>query len=557
MTKQITQEITTKNINDAIGEFATKNSIKQSLCDFKINNINSYIKSSSQTEFELSNQSIKTRYTDKNQIINEHIEFSQYYDITIFEINKHKIKLNYKIELGEYSSHPKIILSPDSNIPYQNYQPKELLSLLFREINKIKASNSIIVGLFDESMIKNLKALVKYIYAKKFIKNIKLPLFDGILPELTQESKLVIKFLQKENNYQIIEVEKDEILIDFYKPQFGKNGLNCYGKEIGTEYANNQEDLKQEIDLNSIKIIEVKNKKSYISKIKGFVQYSDTNISVDQKIKMARLSRIQDSIASEETNNIEIEVSQKDTNKDSVGEGVKLVSETINVSGHIGANSIIESINLKIDGATHKDSTQYAKYATINRHKGKLRCKEAKINLLEGGEVHATSANIQTCLGGSIYAQDVKIRHVKNNLKVYASNSISINLISGEDNKLKINYKDVPILISKIKFIKEEIEELEFSLEEANRHNSSIVNGIKSEIKKLKQEILDIQNSVNRAKISIEKPLIGLNTIIFSIDDENEITFKTNSKEYTPFYLEITEDKITLHPTNQIIKLQE
>jgi hypothetical protein len=556
MAKILSEKIKTKNIKSAIEEFAKNNSLKLSMCDFKLSNVETYLRDNAEKEFKLLNQDIKEEYSDKQRVVNEHTEFFQYYDIIVYEQTKCKIKLKYTLEFGEYSTNPKIIISPQSHIPYQLYKPKELLSLLFRELNKIKAKHSIIIGLFDESMIKNLKILVKYIYAKKFLKRVKIPLFDGIKPELSLASKLVYKFKEKENHNQVIEVEKNEILIEYYKPKFGKNGLNCHGEEVGVKFANNKEDLKQEVDLNSIYIKDTEDKRIYLSKIKGFVHFSEERISVDHKLKMSGLSRVQDSVASDEDNNIEVVIDQKDTNKDSIGEGVELVSETINVSGHIGANSILEAINLNIDGATHQDSKQFAKEAKINRHKGTLRCHNAKVNLLEGGEIHATNAEVETCLGGSIYAQNVKISHVKSNLKVFASESISIKLITGEDNRLKINYRDVPILMSKIKFIKEDIEELRFSLEEAKRHNLSIVNGIVNEIKKLKNEILSIENSARTAKITIEKPLRGLNNIIYTIDNENEIVFKTQAIEYTPFYLEITEDKITLHPTDKSITLE-
>ena len=73
--------------------------------------------------------------------------------------------------------------------------------------------------------------------------------------------------------------------------------------------------------------------------------------------------------------------------------------------------------NLQVDGATHKDSKQFAKSANINRHKGTLRCSAANISLLEGGVVHATTVNIDSSLGGTVYAQDVTISNVKHNLK--------------------------------------------------------------------------------------------------------------------------------------------
>lgn len=272
---------------------------------------------------------------------------------------------------------------------------------------------------------------------------------------------------------------------------------------------------------------------------------------------MANISRNNETVASEEENNIEVRISQNDTTKDSIGEGVELVSETIHVNGHIGAKSVLEAINLQIDGVTHQDSKQYAKFAKINRHKGTLRCHEAKITLLEGGEVHATSVEIESCLGGSIHAQDITIGLVKSNLKVYASNSITITQVKGEDNLFKIGYKDVGVLTSKVDLINEDIDELKYKLEEAKKHSQSKVASLKQEIALLNSKQDEIFCSYKNAKISIEKPLTGLNKIVFVIDSENEITYKTEAQEYTPFYLEIDEDKIILQPTGRSISLNK
>lgn len=547
--------IKTKNINESIDKFCLENDLENEFCDFKIKKIETYIKDYADKEFKLFNEDLKEHLKDTNKVLNEHIELTQSYEILIAKVTQCKIKLKYKVQFGAQSSHPVIIISPQSHIPYKLYQPRELLTLIYKEINKIKARNNILLNIYDDTMVKNLKAFVKYIYAGKFKKNVKLSLFNGIVPEITQESKLVYHFLQKDNANQVIEVEEDEVLVTFYKPRFGRNGLNCFGSEINSEYANNKGDLEREVDLDSISIKENDTKKEYISKIKGFVHLTKTAISIDQKIKMKTLSRNQSSLASVEDNSIEVVVSQKDTNKDSIGEGVELVSETVNVSGHIGAKSKIEATHLNIEGATHKDSKQFAKFAVINRHKGTLRAHEAKINILEGGVVHATQVNIKTALGGSVYAQDVTIDHVKSNLKVFASNSITIRLISGEDNKFKINYKDINILINKINYLRNEIENLEYSLEEALRHTNSAVNGIKAEINSLKSKIQAIENSVKTAKISIEKPMVGLNTIAFTINND-EIIYKTSDTTYSPFYLEVTQNKITLHPVNKSILIE-
>ena len=549
--------IKTKDIQKSMAIYAADNLTTIEECTFSINNVDTYIKESATGEFILIAKDILNQYTDKDRVLNEHIEFNQVYTITAKKLKSNNLKLNYEIILGDNATHPKITIKSDSKIPYKKYAPKDMLLLLYTELNKIKASNSILVNIFDEEMKKTLKAFVKHLYAGKFTKNIRIPLFNGIAAVVTRESKLIYWFKERDNQNQIIEVKDNELLIEFKKPIFGKNGLDAYGNEVSSGSANNSDDLEATIDRESIKIEENKTSKFYKSSRRGYVHFDGNSLSVDNKIRMSKISRNQTSLASEEENNVEVMISQNDTTKDSIGEGVELVSETVHINGHVGAKSTLEAINLKIDGATHQDSQQFAKYAEVNRHKGTLRCHEAKVKLLEGGEIHASKVDIEACLGGSIYAQDITIGLVKSNLKVYASNSITVKLVSGEDNLFKINYRDIPILNSKINLINADIENLKFKLEEAQRHSQTKVPHIKKEIENLKNEQNIIETSHMDAKISIEKTFSGLNNIVFVIDDENEIKFKTDALSYTPFYLELEEDKITLTPTDKSISLNE
>ena len=552
MNKQDIKKVKTKNVFDAIQTYADENLVSVRNCDFTINHTATYIKTYANTEFLLFNEDISLLTREK--ILNEHIEFEQIYDISIKQRSEFTLRLNYHIDYGDFSTHPRIIIKHDSVIPYKTNRPKETYLLLLNEINKIKVQNKILINIFDKKMINNLKTFTKYLYQGKFKKSIRLPLFEGIKPTLNKQSKLIFWFKEKNNSKsRIIEVKKGETLVEYIKPVYGDKGLNAFGEILDSEYEGNIEDLEANVDKESITIKENEYKKLYISKKKGFVSLINNFFTVDNKIKMEKLSRVEKSLQEDEDNNIEVFVAQHDTDQDSIGEGVKLISETIHVTGHVGAKSILESINLTVDGATHKDSTQFAKFAKINRHKGVLRCHDANIKLLEGGEVHATNAVIEASLGGVIYAKNVTIGLVKSNLKVYASDSINIKRVAGEDNVFKINYKDIPIVKSNIDFLNEEIEDLKFSLEEAKKHTIEKVPEIQLEIKILKNKVDTIIKSAQNAQISIEEPLSGLNTIIFTIDDNNEIIYKTQTKKYKPFHVEINEDEILLHPVDKYI----
>ncbi|MBE0514465.1 MAG: DUF342 domain-containing protein [Sulfurimonas sp.] len=547
----------TKNINATIEKFAAQNDRLALEFSFNINSVDTYIKTVADDTFVLYTEDIHSYYKDHEKLVNEHVRIKQIYTITVKETPKKTVRLNYNINFSDNDVSPVIILHPESQIPYKKYQPKEIYLLLLKELNNIKALNGILINIFDTQMKGKLKAFVKYLYSGKFVNKVKIPLFNGVELEIRRNSKLVMRFLQKETNHQVIEVDEGEVLVDFIKPIFGKNGLNAFGEIVDNVYSKNSEDLKCHVDKKSIDIIENDDKKIYKSKIKGYVHFDKNNFYVDNKIKMEHLSRVQDSVAKDEDNNIEVIISQNDTSLDSLGEGVELTSETIHINGHIGAKSTLKAVNLTIDGATHKDSTQEAKFATINRHKGRLRCHSAKITLLEGGEVHATNVEIENSLGGTVYAENVTIENVKNNLKVYASNSITIKRVSGEDNLLKISYKDIPTLNSKYNFLTQEIDELKYKLEGALKHTPSSVPLLKEQINKLKIQQDSIVNGVKHAKISVKEAFRGLNTISFAFANGEELTFKTQEISYEPFYIVESGDFFTLYPTQKKILIEK
>ena len=548
--------VKTKSVKNSLQAYAAQNSLAVSACDFSIKSIQTFIRTSAAPEFILFNDNISDAYSEKEKILNEHVELQQIYIVELKTKPNNKLQLEYSMDFEEYSTHPKMVIHPTSKIPYKTQNAQEIFSLLLREINKIKVLQGLLINIFDKPMTDTLKKFVQHVFAEKFTKKIKIPLFEGIEPELSQESKLIKHFKQKESVKEFIEVEKDELLVEFLKPLYGKKGFNAYGQIIENGMGTNVQDVDASFSTSTILVQESQEKKLYISKIKGYVTLLNNKLVVDNKIKMSKISRLHTSVSEEEKNNIEVHVSQNDTNKDSIGAGVELKSESIHVTGHIGANSILEAINLQVDGATHKNSMQFARNAKINRHKGTLRCNNAKINLLEGGEVHATTVEVESSLGGTIYAQDVTIGNVKHHLKVYASNSITIRLVSGEDNLFEINYKEVPILRSKLDMLEAEINDALDSLKDAKKYTTEKVPLINEQLKKLLSEKNKIKKSANSARITIREPFRGLNTIIFALDSGDELIYKTTAQSYEPFFLEIGEEKVTLHPVNKSISLR-
>lgn len=555
VTYLLSKKVKTKRIESSLEKFAIENKLSLNELNFDINKIETYIKTVADDDFILYEKDIRHYYSNYDKIINEHVHFRQFYIITIKQ-EVAALALNYEIIYSENSTDASIILYPNSDIRYNNYTAKELYFVLLSEINKIKARNRILVGIFDERMLDQLKKLTHYILGGKFVKKIKLSIFNGVEPEIARSSKLILHYKEKDTIHQVVEVDEGDILVEFLKPIYGKNGLNVFGEIVSNSFSINKDDLNCNIDKESIEIIDKEDRKIYKSKKKGYIHIDENNFYIDNKIKINQLSRIDNSLAKDEKNNIEVIISQDDATLDSLGEGVNLTSEVIHIAGHVGAKSTLKAVNLTIDGATHQDSLQEARFAMINRHKGKLRCHSAKIKLLEGGEVRATNVEIDSCMGGTIYAETVTIGQVKNNLKVYASSSITIRLVSGENNLFKISYKDIPTLNSRFNYLASEIEDLKYTLEGALKHSLSQVSIIKEEIQKIKLQQDKIVDCVKTAKITIKEPFMGINTIAFVIDANNELTFKTEEKLYDSFYLKESDLEITLYPTNKKISIK-
>ncbi|MCF6330803.1 MAG: hypothetical protein L3I99_04575 [Sulfurimonas sp.] len=539
-----------KDVSATLELFAKKNDISVDALDFKILQTVTFAKSINEVNYIKYNEKFKQDYDTFDKMIDYHLEFKQIHIIEIFKKENSKLKLIYEVEFDDININPKILIKSNSYIPYSLYKPIDIYILLKNEIDKIKVKHNILIGIFDELYISKLKSFTKHLFTDKFIKSKKLPLIETIKPNITRHSQLLLHYDNKKNEHGISEVDAEELLAEYIKPQFGKNGLDSFGKIIDSANIGNSKSIKYDIDEVSISIKESEEKILYISKTKGYVNIVNNLMLVDHKIKKATIKRVEDTLSDSEENNIEIVISEKDYTQDSIGEGVELSSETIHIEGFVGSNSYLSATKLTIDGATHQTSKQSAKFANINRHKGTLRAHKADIKLLEGGIVHATNVNIDTCLNGTIYAKNVNIKHVKSNLKVYASDSINITLVSGEDNLFQIDPSKVSILAKKIEFIDEDIEDLKYNLEEAERHDQSKVGKFKSEIEKLITEKNNIYDSVDSASITIQKPFRGLNTIHFALKNNKNLIYKTDARHYEDFCIEVKEDLIILKPVN-------
>ncbi len=201
--------------------------------------------------------------------------------------------------------------------------------------------------------------------------------------------------------------------------------------------------------------------------------------------------------------------------------------EIISIDGYTDEYSIIQALKLNIDGQTKPSSMQFARRATINEHSGSLRCSEAYINTLQNGIVNATKVSIGSSNGGDIYAQNIEIENLNENTNIICANSLKITNLNSENTTITVDYKQIPILISKLELIEEDIQHLEKKLSDAKQHNIPDISFLSKSIVRFKNEKKRIINSTQNTKIEIQNSTKETNKVVFILEDTTKtITIK-------------------------------
>lgn len=197
------------------------------------------------------------------------------------------------------------------------------------------------------------------------------------------------------------------------------------------------------------------------------------------------------------------------------------------IDGDADEYSIVQAIKLNIDGDTKPTSLQFARRATIHQHSGSLRCNEAYIHILKDGIINATKVYIGSCEGGEIYAQDIEIENLNKNSKIFFSNSLKITNLNSTNTTITINYKQIPILVSKLELLNEDIKNFKTKLEDAKKHNIPSISFLEKNIKQFEQEQNLIINSTKTAHINIQNSTENTNSVLFvNKDFTKTITIK-------------------------------
>ena len=164
----MTSSVQTTNVKEIIAKFASDSITPLRQCDFILHGVITYVKNCHIDTFVKYDSTQKDLYKDPAQLVNDRVVFRQIYKVTPVKRSDDGLKLDYRIEFDTFRTHPVLLLETSSIIPFKHYKPQELYSLLVKEINKIKALHGMLIGIFSDPMIADIKKLVKELIMQKF-----------------------------------------------------------------------------------------------------------------------------------------------------------------------------------------------------------------------------------------------------------------------------------------------------------------------------------------------------------------------------------------------------
>lgn len=387
----------------------------------------------------------------------------------------------------------------------------------------------------------------------------------------------------------LINCSEGEQLFEFIKPKQGRYGRTCKGEIIDVKTINLDEKPTFTVD-DSIEIQDSFENIKYLSAKSGFLSKKENKYDVSNNLDINEISfRTTGSINSNLDADITINVTRNDPLEDAIEEGMHVKVKKLSVQGNIGPDTKIETRDISIYGQTHDRSFIKCVNANIKQHRGKVVAREAKVDILEGGAVVADTAIIEHAVRGKIRAKTIEIGTLGSNVIMESSKYIQVESITGEENKFIIDTSitsafdgdkkpdkaylkrledELKLMIKKVKQTQEKVKKnlepckkiqaliIKYKNEGATISDKLIENFKKckimmarykkfkedfkykkNQVEKVKNEQLESNLDVFDAKIVVNNPTEGFNSIIYRLSNpEREITLKTDERTNKPTF---------------------
>jgi hypothetical protein len=399
---------------------------------------------------ELSEEQIKELKEDL--FLSPKFELKQVHEIEIFSITESNPLDSIDMSIGGNGTLCKIYLTIKAGSTAHYYDGFE--EDFLHAINKKKLRANLMVGLFDSMMETNVSALLAKIHVSvnyRFETQERFLIAQGYEPIETVNDKLILHYETKRQNMDehgrvdyanrgyLVSAVKDELLMEYIKPRKGESGRNCRGEFILPK----EPIIKFEPTFTvgeKIAVIDTPNSIEYRAGSGGYVTLEGGVYNINSDVEVTEISfKTTGSIDTQLDADVSINVKEKDSMKDAIGQGMEVTVNAINIEGNVGPNAKVTAKKATVDGQVHQSAIIRADELYINVHKGTAYGKDVHITRLEHGVVEADKVTISQATGGKIKAREIVIDILGSHVKIVASHRIEIRKIQGGENQLMID----------------------------------------------------------------------------------------------------------------------
>ncbi|MFA6195024.1 MAG: flagellar assembly protein A [Sulfurimonas sp.] len=449
--------VRTQNVAKEIIALAKTHNTKVEDIDFNIFEVQTYVRTNAdgrESEWEEISANELYELDEKKEFLNPNFQIKQMYEIELLHReDEEDIYKDFHLAVGANATKCKVYLSikQGSKVEYNHNFTKDL----FLMINKRKVRAGILINIFDEMLndaVSKISAHVRVEESVVYDKSETILIAQSYEPTATIDDHLILHY-NKEQEKVVQENEKidhsargfinsvikEELLIEYIKPQMGKPGRNCRG-----EYMLPKEPVVKNVPTftidDTIRMVEDEVSVKYIANINGYISHEGTTYTIKKEMDIATIDfKSTGSISAGLDSDVTISVKESDSEKDAIGNGMEVEVTEINVDGNVGAGAKINAIKAVIQGQTHTESMVRAENLRINIHKGAAYGKQVFITRLEHGIVDCDEVTITQATGGNIRAKEITIEICTSHVKATASRLIEIKKLLGGENVFTID----------------------------------------------------------------------------------------------------------------------
>lgn len=411
------------DISYTLKQLAEQNNINVDELDFELKAVKTYKKDMHDSEFiALDSRETPGFLGNIKNLADPTLAIMQRYTIKIIPNNGPQFSVYFETD----SAHTQGELVFSRGFTFNDSE----FAKLWRYIAKLKAENRV---LFIDDLQEQNDLL-------SFLKEQKYPIESELRYTLAKAVNLVpthdcaLEFRVVVSGYT--SVLKDEILCVYLKPLQGKPGRDIRGvymipgapKGLGMPSP-------LRFDVNTIKAEDLQDEVRYLAIIGGIVNYDNGFLSVKDTLQTEEITRKMGDLINDINSNSTINVTQSDSLKEAVGDGIKVQAAKVQIDGNIGARSEVIGEEVNIGGLTHMQSKIFSKNANIATHKGFVQADKIKVQTLEAGVIEGKIVEVNEVYGGKIYAEEIIIHKLHSNAQLHATKKIEVSVMKSGENK--------------------------------------------------------------------------------------------------------------------------